>query len=252
MHTTSKIIWVLILSVMMVFLNSMAVLAGQPQETSKAEILKTLKIINGTGKGFELDKVFTRAQGTVVIIKLFGMEKAAQESNLKPVFSDVKSNHWAAKPITFAFQKRIVSGTGGNKFSPDRPMTGKEFITLVLRGLGYKETSPEILEFLAVRSGLLKQQETGSLITKKVFNRNNMVLVVYNALKTKSKGRNKTLLQTMVESKVVSREAALSSGLFSEVKTPLVIPVEPKVSGSQDPLDRIEDAIKKALQTNTK
>jgi len=229
------LILTLVFSVITVFTISSAVFAAPPKNTALAQTLMSLKLIAGTNRGLELDKVFTRAQGTVIVIKLLGMEKKAQEQKLNSTFTDV-NNHWAAKYITFAYNNGIVHGTGNKQFSPERQMTGKELIALILRGLGYKETSPETAKSTAVKIGLFSENEADELTQKKVFLRDDMIFVVYKALTATLEGSTKTLLQTLVESNVVPKDSALASDLYSE------IPQQP-----QDAMDAIEDAIRKKL-----
>lgn len=238
MEKMKKLTLMLICCVMLAVLVSTASFAMQPQNTAKAETLKSLKIVVGTNKGFELDKVFTRAQGTVVVIKLLGMEQAAQEANLKSAFSDT-NNHWAAKFVAYANKNGIVYGIGANKFAPDSQMTGSELTALILRGLGYKEAAPQTAAALAVKSGLLKEAEVKGITAKNVFLRDDMILVVYNALTTKLLGEDRTLLQKLVENNAVLRDAALASGLYKDAQA---------LPGSQDPMDRIEEAIREALK----
>lgn len=209
-------------------------------KNNQAETLKSLGLISGTAKGLELDKVFTRAQGAVIVIKLLGQEKIAQGLEPKSVFGDVKNNHWAAKYVTYAYKNGIVHGTAKNKFSPDEQMTGKELMTLILRGIGYKDASPETARVKVVEAGLLDDIEATLLNLKPVVLRDDMTLVVYNALRTKLKGSTKTVLQNLVESNAVPREAAVASGLYS---TPQSDGAKP----TQDTMGKIEDTIKNSL-----
>lgn len=93
--------------------------------------------------GYALDKKFTRAEGAVMVLRLFGLEASAPKANLRSSFSDVKDSHWASKYVAYAYQKGIIRGTGAATFSPDREMSGKEFVTLTLRALDYAEAEPK-------------------------------------------------------------------------------------------------------------
>lgn len=211
--------------------------ASQVVNTDKAEILKTMGLLKGTSQGFELDQPFTRAQGAVVIIRLLGLETLAFKYSGQPNFKDVKENYWAKKHIEYAFQNGIIRGTDANIFSPNRNISGAEFITLILRGLGYKDVVPNTAASYAVQTGMLTKMEAYQLTAKKVFLRDDMVFVMYRALTIKFKNENKTLIQKLVETKVISKETALASKLYN-----------PQPSGTQDPMDRIEEAIKDALK----
>lgn len=212
--------------------------ASANQSSDKAEILKSLGLLKGTNQGFDLDKVFTRAQGTVVVTRLLGKESILSILDSDSHFQDVDKNHWAAKHISFAYKNGIVHGTSAKNFSPESQMSGRQFLALVLRGIGYQEASPETASVLAVESGMLLQEEVNNLISKKVFLRLDMVNVMYNALTTKIKGQKISLLQQLVSNKAISKDTAIASGLYGE-------PEGEQKTG--DPMDRIENAIKEAL-----
>ena len=46
-------------------------------------------------------------------------------------FGDVPSSHWAADAISFASSREIFSGTGGDSFSPDLPMSRAMIVTVL-------------------------------------------------------------------------------------------------------------------------
>ncbi len=50
-------------------------------------------------------------------------------------FADVSEAHWASKPITFLASKLIVTGTGEDRFEPERAVTRAEFATMLFRSL---------------------------------------------------------------------------------------------------------------------
>jgi len=200
-----------------IYVGAGIVMAKEEKNGSKADTLKKMNLFKGTRWGYDLAKSFTRAQGTVMILRLFGLEEFAEKSDIPVRFLDVQQYHWANKYVAYASQNSIVSGTSPSTFSPELEMTGREFITLTLRALGYTEASPETVAFWAEKSGLLEPSHAVELTTKRRFLRDDMVYVAYRAMTTKLKGKEKTLLQKLVEDdRAVSREAALDSGLYAE------------------------------------
>ncbi|MHB1393162.1 MAG: S-layer homology domain-containing protein [Clostridia bacterium] len=168
-----------------------------------------------------------------MIIRLLGLQEAALSENSKSVFDDVSDSHWAVKYINYAYKNKIVQGVSAKAYDPNGLMTGKQFIALVLRALRYQEAKTDTAFPLAVQSGLLSLKRAEELTEKADFRRGDMVEVAYDALCSKVKGSPKTLLQKLVEdNKVVSKQSALQSGLYSESSL----------------MDSIDDAIEEKLK----
>ncbi|MDQ0192464.1 S-layer homology domain-containing protein [Paenibacillus wynnii] len=230
-----------ILVVVMTFLiiNSAVFGANEIKNQNMADILKQLQLFQGSNQGYELDKVFTRAQGAVMLLRLLGWEDEAVQYGGHSKFTDVRTSHWAAATIAYASSKGLVKGVTNLKFAPNEVMNGSQFITLTLRALGYTNAEPRVVLDLAITSGLLEAETAKNLIGKKVFLRDDMVAVAYSALQTKMFNSDMTLLQKLVDiDHTVAKEAALVSGLYRE---------SPTIQNSSDPMDQIEAAIRKAL-----
>ncbi|WP_379128153.1 S-layer homology domain-containing protein [Paenibacillus sp. sgz500958] len=213
--------------------------ASAVRNTDKAIALQGMQLFRGSSLGYELDKGFTRAQGSVMLLRLLGWEDEALSYGGKTSFTDLKATHWAAPSIAYASSKGLVKGMTANTFAPDAAMSGRQFIALTLRALGYANADPANALTLAEASGLLTFDEIAKLGGTQIFLRDDMVGVAYNALSTKLNGSSQTLLQKLVdEDHAVTREAALASGLYKEAA---------KAVTSGDPLDVIESAIRDAL-----
>ncbi|GLX70670.1 S-layer homology domain-containing protein [Paenibacillus glycanilyticus] len=221
--------------------------SGSPstsQRIQQADTLKGLGLFMGTNYGYQLGEPITRAQGTVMLLRLSGEEDDATGVQLKSSFTDVKSSHWAAKSIAYAVNKGYVKGIGNGAFAPDRLMTGKEFLTLINRLLGYPGATTSTAEELSHTNGLLAADAASRLANAKPFLRGDMVEVVYAALQTKPAGMSKTLLQSLVEDKgSISAELATASGLYVKPNSPAYYIPKP----GSDPMDSIEQAIRQKL-----
>jgi hypothetical protein len=215
--------------------------ANKTMNQDKADVLKGLKLFQGTDQGYELDKAFTRAQGVVMLLRLLGWEDEAVKYDGKLAFTDIKKSYWAATSISYANSKGLVKGVSNTKFAPEESMSGSQFIALALRALGYNNADPAKAMELAEISGLLNSKDAMSLIEKKIFLRDDMVAVAYQTLITKIKNSDKTLLQKLVEDDhSINKESALASGLYKEK-------IDANLLESSDPLDQIEAAIREAL-----
>jgi len=223
-----------------IIMGSVVFGAGEVNSQAKADVLNRLQLFQGTNKGYELDRSFTRAQGTVMLLRLLGREDEAMNAGGQPAFTDIKKSHWAAAHISYANNNGLVKGISAAKFAPDQTMSGSQFIALTLRALGYTSADPKNALELSGTSGLLTGKDASALIGTKVFLRDDMVAVAYSALTTKMNNSNMTLLQKLVEvDHSVSPQAAIASGLYTATAV--------QTQKSSDPLDQIESALRKAL-----
>lgn len=97
--------------------------------------LNMLDILNGREDNtFEPDSDITRAEMTVILLRLSGYDNPQQTDTL---FSDVPSDHWASGIIQRAFELGYVSGKTTDTFEPDANVTYAEAVTMLVRLLGY-------------------------------------------------------------------------------------------------------------------
>ncbi len=122
-----------------------------PNVAEAVEILHTMGVINGDGKGkFNPDGNLTRAHFCTLAILLMGRGDEVPRYEITTTFTDVLSDHWAQGYINLASKieipegsgNRLVSGTGKDgKFNPDGNMTYGMAVTFALRVLGYTAES---------------------------------------------------------------------------------------------------------------
>ena len=67
-------------------------------------------------------------------------------------FSDVPEKHWAYEPIHYFRYLGITRGMDGNKFGLGQQITKSEFITMLVRIMGWKPYASEISSFSDVSS----------------------------------------------------------------------------------------------------
>ncbi len=189
--------------------------------TKEADALNALGLFKGTEKGYELDKTFTRAEGTAMIVRLLGKEKEALSSAGSVKFTDVV-NHWAKLYVAYCAGHGITNGTSESKFSPDDKMSGAEYMTLVLRSIGYPNIEPDSVELAAPELYLGSSNEIRELLSGE-FTRDKMVHVSYKALSVKAPN-GKMLINNLIESGAVSRTAADRAGISLETKNQYITP----------------------------
>ena len=88
---------------------------------------------------FAPDAPMTRAQAAAILVRMLGL---TPDINSTTGFDDCKGN-WAEAYINTARDHNIVSGIGGNLFSPDSPVTREEIALMLNNILGYTNDGSE-------------------------------------------------------------------------------------------------------------
>ncbi len=112
-------------------------LSNYDEAMKKATALDSLGLFEGTDNGYELDKNLTRAEMTVLFLRLTGEESVALSERKPHPFTDVPS--WANNYIGYAYQKGYVNGISAYEFGSNTKATSEMFYTLILRWLGYTD-----------------------------------------------------------------------------------------------------------------
>ncbi|MBQ8526009.1 MAG: S-layer homology domain-containing protein [Clostridia bacterium] len=180
---------------------------------SEADALNRLGLFKGTENGYELERLFTRAEGATMLVRLMGMEEEALSKSYSNVFDDME-NHWAQSYVMYCYENNITKGTGDAAFSPENEMTAAEYLTLVLRALGYENAEPENAHHAAAALLLASSGELRDIM-QIGFTRDKMVHVSYRALKVKNTD-DIMLIETLADSGAVDEDVAMELGLFEE------------------------------------
>lgn len=188
------------------------------QETDNrgyADKLNSIGLFKGTENGYELDKQFTRAEGAAMIVRLLGLENTVLNEKKEEIFNDVPADNWAASYIAYCYRNNIIKGIGDGSYAPDENMSGEQYLTLLLRTLGYSDAEPETAEKLSAEINMLKEDETRDILGSTDFNREKMVYASYKALETKMKN-GMLMIDSLIEKNAVSAEAAAEAGLVKK------------------------------------
>ena len=109
-----------------------------PDETGVSEYLDTqahnVYMRGYPGNRFGPDDALTRAQAAQIFYSLL----RDQDIPIVSSFSDVPSDAWYAKAVNTLASLGTVSGVGGNRFLPERPITRAEFVAMAM---GFAEPS---------------------------------------------------------------------------------------------------------------
>ncbi|KUG03382.1 putative protease [hydrocarbon metagenome] len=187
------------------------------EHQAEADVLYRLGVFNGTQKGFELERIPTRAEGAVMLVRLLGQEDYALQTELTHPFQDVPN--WADPYVAYLYQEGLTTGTSTNNFSPYASLSVQQYMSFILRSLAYSEnlgdfTWNESLQ-KASQTGILDTVAYDQLLNLSQFRRDHMVWISYLALQSKVKDQDYTLLEKLVEiDQVISSAAAETSGLY--------------------------------------
>ena len=126
------------------------------------ESLRLMGVLDGYGDGtFRPDTVLNRAQFCkMAVYAMDGSGELGRYSTVT-IFPDVKPSHWASAYINMASKKGIISGFADGKFKPGQTVTAGQAVTILMRGLGYKDEDmggvwPQSYMAEAQTNGLLK------------------------------------------------------------------------------------------------
>jgi hypothetical protein len=167
----------------------------QEAYTKYAEGLHELGLFQGTSTGYALDRKSTRIEGLVMLVRLMGEEENAKAYQGIHPFRDVPK--WADRYVAYAYGKGYTRGSSATTFGPSDLMTGNQYLTFLLRALGYDDTAGDFVWSSAVKTaadkGILSTADANEILRSRYFYRDHVVYTSYKALIAKKKGGAVTL-----------------------------------------------------------
>ena len=175
--------------------------AASDEASEAANALYELGLFQGTAENadgtpvFDLDRAPTRAEAVTMLVRLLGGEDAALAGDWDTPFTDVPE--WAEPYVGYAYSKGLTDGTGETAFGSDASVTAAQYITFVLRALGYESGADfewdkawELSDEIGLTGG-----EYGASTAS--FLRGDVAVISYNALSCTLKDSDVTLLDTL-------------------------------------------------------
>ena len=133
--------------------------------------LYTLGLAQGydtTGTNFGLTDNITRIQTVVQVIRFLGKEAEVKAGSYTHPFTDVPA--WANNYVGYAYANNITSGRSATKFDPDGVVDEMQFLTFMLRAIGYSDKDGDFVwndpYALANKVRMSKADGTGSIFTR--------------------------------------------------------------------------------------
>ena len=174
------------------------------KQIDQADALTHLGLLFGTGHGYELEAKLNRSQSITLIVRMLGETAEADKGGYTHPFTDVPA--WAEQTVAYAYQKGYINGYSANRFGGTDPVTDYQFLTMVLRALGYsdKGATPD---FNYRKSAVLGQKLSlvSSTEDNTDFVRGDAVEIFWNAMSVKLKGSDLTLSERLIEQKVFTQ-----------------------------------------------
>lgn len=190
-RTQMKKIISFILAVVLMLSFVPTAFAASDEALDAADKLNALGLFSGTGTDadgkpiYELDRAPTRQEAIVMLIRLLGKIDEAKAGNWDMPFTDVAD--WAKPYVGYAYANKFASGTSATTFGGDATVTAAQYLTFVLRALGYKVNTDfywdkawELSDKLGITDGRYDENTTS-------FTRGDAAIVSYNALSATKK-----------------------------------------------------------------
>lgn len=176
-------------------------LAYTTEAYQAATHLNQLGLFSGKGTNadgtpnYDLDTKPTRAEGIVMLLALLGEREEANSKEWRSSFTDLPA--WGRKYINYAYQKKYTAGESSTRFGSNKSLTSNQYLTFVLKAMGYSSAS----DFNWKNPFTLSDQlgiTGGKYNSNSRFTRGDMALISDNALNAKMKGSDQTLYQTLL------------------------------------------------------
>ena len=122
--------------------NKLASVSSVMDSTAAAEALYRLGLFRGTGNNpdgspnFDLNRAPNRAEGITMLVRLLGKEEEAQTGRWETPFTDVAD--WLEPYVGYAYANGLTTGTSDTTFGGNQTISASEYLTFVLRALGYE------------------------------------------------------------------------------------------------------------------
>ena len=170
---------------------------------SAAEALNKLGLFNGVGTksdgsvDFDLSSEVSRETAATMLVRVLGKEREAENSSTACKFNDVSS--WAKKNVAWANANGYMNGYSTTSFGGNDEITAQQYITMLLRVLGYQDSGSSV-DFsydsacsFAKSIGLTDGSYTNN---NESFTRGDLAIVTYSAIYTNVKDSAHTLYET--------------------------------------------------------
>lgn len=177
-----------------------AAFAAESDGQSAAQQLYKMGLFQGTGVDesgnpiFDLDRTPTRAEAVTMLVRLLGKDEDATSGTWNTPFTDVAD--WAKPYVGYAYANGLTTGTSATTFGGNATINASQYLTFVLRALGYESGTDfqwdkawELSDQIGLTSGEYDANTTS-------FTRGDVAVISRQGLDCKLKGSSKSLQDT--------------------------------------------------------
>jgi len=181
------------------------------QYKKMADALRDMGLFKGTGTSYELERRSLRSEAMTMLVRLLGAESTALSLSGTPPYTDLET--WLIPYVNYAHINGLTLGIGDNLFGSCCLTPANQYMTFILRALGYADTgdNPDFNYLTAVDDavslGVLTQNEA-KMFNSTAFRRDQMVYMSFVALLSEMKNSSTTLLQSLIEKGVLDEFTA--------------------------------------------
>lgn len=181
--------------------------------TNCADSLHEMGLFQGTQNGYDLDRTPTRAEASVMLVRLLGKEAEAKTLTYTAPFTDLKG--WEKPYVQYLYSNGLANGTNRTTFNPTGKCTAQMYATFLLRALGYSDTAD-----FSYANAIETAREQGiydtGIINVQNFLRDDAAAASYTVLSVSPKNSEGTLLGQLVsENAITEADAKRYQSLFS-------------------------------------
>lgn len=181
--------------------------------TNCADSLHEMGLFQGTQNGYDLDRTPTRAEASVMLVRLLGKEAEAKALTYTAPFTDLKG--WEKPYVQYLYSNGLANGTNRTTFNPTGKCTAQMYAVFLLRALGYSDTAD-----FSYANAIETAREQGiydtGIINVQNFLRDDAAAASYTALSVSPKNSKGTLLDQLVgENAITEADAKRYQSLFS-------------------------------------
>ena len=185
----------LIAAVLTMSLLVLPAFAATTVQQNTADALNSMGLFLGTGEGYELDRPLQRSESITLLVRLLGKDAAAQNGNYAHPFDDVAD--WLKPYVSYAYENGLTKGVSDKSFGSAVEMDRAQYLTMVLRALGYTDggEDPDFTwdkPFALAKEVGLVANETATVT------RGDAVEIFWKALSATPKGESKAFVKALI------------------------------------------------------
>lgn len=191
--------------------------ASGPDSNAHADKLASLHLFRGTANGYNLEAAPTRLQGLIMLVRLLGLEEEALACEDPNPFTDVTGT--GDRYAAYAYANGLTKGTGAATFTPSRALSAANYVTFLLRALGYDDSQGDFVpsQALTKAAGIsLMTQSAASALSGAAMDRGDLVDLSYAALTCKMKDGSQTLAEKLRDDGVFTAKEGKAAGVLGD------------------------------------